>query len=162
MFRRIGAAVLAVLTIATATGCAEDGTRSSAARAGPALSPLVSGPPWYDDVAPAEAGVTVGAKGTPCELPITFSLPARWVAEPVGDAAGVTLGGSRLRCEVDAKPADNVGFLRVWAVDAAPSARGPHWRSSWPSTAGSARSSTGGCGAARWTWWRPPTSSRTG
>ncbi|MFI0794909.1 lipoprotein [Micromonospora rubida] len=120
MFRRIGAAVLAVLTIATATGCAEDGTRASAARAGPAPSPLVSGPPWYDDVAPAEAGVTVGAKGTPCELPITFSLPARWVAEPVGDAAGVTLGGSRLRCEVDAKPADNVGFLRVWAVDAAP------------------------------------------
>ncbi|WP_229402562.1 lipoprotein [Micromonospora okii] len=121
MFRRICAAVLAALILATAAGCADDGPRTTGGRAGggpvPAPSPFVSGPPWYDDTAPAGAGVTVGAKGTPCELPVTFSLPARWTAEPVGDAAGTTLGGSRLRCEVDAKPAGNVGFLRVWAVD---------------------------------------------
>ncbi|RGC66092.1 hypothetical protein C5N14_24980 [Micromonospora sp. MW-13] len=121
MFRRIGAAVLAVLTIATAAGCAGGSPRPASARAeaGPAPSPFVTGPPWYDEVAPAEAGVTVGARGTPCELPITFSLPARWIAEPVDDASGMTLGGSRLRCEVDAKPAGSVGFLRVWAVDEA-------------------------------------------
>jgi hypothetical protein len=121
VFRRIGAAVLAALILATTAGCAEEGTRAAAGRAGggpvPAPSPFVSGPPWYDDVTPAEAGVTVGAKGTACHLPVTFSLPARWAARPVGDAAGTTLGGSRLRCEVDAKPAGNVGFLRVWAVD---------------------------------------------
>ncbi|WP_320066786.1 lipoprotein [Micromonospora sp. RTGN7] len=115
MFRRTGAALVAALVLLTAAGCAEEMTARTAT---PGASPVVSGPPWYDEVAPAPAGVTVGAGGSACELPITFSVPARWAAAPVGDASGMTLGGSRLRCEVDAKPAGKVGFLRVWAVEA--------------------------------------------
>ncbi|MFC8847161.1 MULTISPECIES: lipoprotein [unclassified Micromonospora] len=116
MLRRIGVALLAVLCTVPAAGCADDGTRA-AAGAGP--SPVVSGPPWYDEVGPAEAGVTVGGKGSPCELPVTFSLPAGWAPEAVAEEATITLGRARLRCEVDAKPAGSVGFLRVWAVDGA-------------------------------------------
>ncbi|WP_431893627.1 lipoprotein [Micromonospora haikouensis] len=114
MLRRIGAVLLAVLCTVPAAGCADEGTRAATSY-GP--SPVVTGPPWYDEVAPAEAGLTVGAPGSPCELPVTFSLPTGWTPEAVAEEATITLGGARLRCEVDAKPAGSVGFLRVWAAD---------------------------------------------
>ncbi|MDI5941453.1 MULTISPECIES: lipoprotein [unclassified Micromonospora] len=114
MLRRIGAVLLAVLCTVPAAGCADEGTRAATSY-GP--SPVVTGPPWYDEVAPAEAGLTVGAPGSPCELPVTFSLPTGWTPEAVAEEATITLGGARLRCEIDAKPAGSVGFLRVWAAD---------------------------------------------
>ncbi|MGC4804301.1 lipoprotein [Micromonospora sp. DT233] len=109
---------MSALVLLTAAGCADGGSGPTAARAAaPGASGVVSGPPWYDEVAPARAAGTVGAGRSACQLPITFSVPARWVAEPVDDGSAMTLGGSRLRCEVDAKPAGNVGFLRVWAAE---------------------------------------------
>ncbi len=114
VLRRIGAALLALLCTVPAAGCADEGTRAATS---PGPSPVVTGPPWYDEVAPAEAGLTVGAPGSPCELPVTFSLPTGWTPEAVAEEATITLGGARLRCEVDAKPAGSVGFLRVWAAD---------------------------------------------
>jgi len=51
-------------------------------------------------------------------LPVSFDLAQSWLAKPVaGDPAGGLgkQGDLTLRCEVDAKPAGHLGFLRVWA-----------------------------------------------
>ncbi|MFF0445761.1 lipoprotein [Streptomyces sp. NPDC004609] len=60
---------------------------------------------------------TVGGKGSPCPLPVTFDLAPKWRPEAVkggGETAMPSLGPVRLVCEIDAKPAGHVGFLRVW------------------------------------------------
>ncbi|RZB19108.1 hypothetical protein StrepF001_09380 [Streptomyces sp. F001] len=72
----------------------------------------------------ARSGGTIGAEGSACELPVTFDIAEDWAAESVDAAAGGTaeeLADALLRqgpvtaaCEVDAKPAGNIGFLRVW------------------------------------------------
>ncbi|MEH1165114.1 lipoprotein [Micromonospora sp. CPCC 205539] len=114
MNRRV--AMLAALTLAVTAGCAESGTETTAAPSSSA-SPIASGPPWHDEVAPAEAGATVGAKGSECELPITFSVPADWKVTKVSGEAQLVVGRSTLKCEIDAKPAGLVGFLRVWSIN---------------------------------------------
>ncbi|MGW3730414.1 lipoprotein [Streptomyces sp. NPDC000851] len=72
----------------------------------------------------ARSGGTIGAEGSACELPVTFDIAEDWAAESVDAAAGGAaeeLADALLRqgpvtaaCEVDAKPAGNIGFLRVW------------------------------------------------
>ncbi|QGV80194.1 hypothetical protein EIZ62_19595 [Streptomyces ficellus] len=65
-------------------------------------------------------GVVLGAKGTPCVLPVTFETAPKWTAEAVSVAADPDFaalakqGTVTLVCEVDAKPAGHVGFVRVW------------------------------------------------
>ncbi|MBQ1075880.1 hypothetical protein KBX06_22360 [Micromonospora sp. C31] len=125
MRRRTRAAVLAALTIGLAGGCADGGESPSAggspsASPSATASPVTPGPPWYDEVVAAPAGTTVGGKGTPCELPVTFSVPARWKVEAVKGSAELgepRLGKALMLCEIDAKPAGSIGFLRVWRVD---------------------------------------------
>ncbi|MET8948209.1 lipoprotein [Streptomyces sp. NPDC004542] len=95
---------------------------------------------------PARSGGSVGAAGSPCELPVTFDIAADWKAEAVDAGSAGAADGSRrsggssgssgssgddglssalaeallrqgpvtLACEIDAKPAGNIGFLRVW------------------------------------------------
>ncbi|MFJ3246718.1 lipoprotein [Streptomyces sp. NPDC086782] len=73
------------------------------------------------------SGGTIGARGSVCELPVTFDIAESWKAEAVnptavGDSpAGKEVADALLRqgpvttvCEVDAKPAGNIGFLRVF------------------------------------------------
>ncbi|MFJ4468117.1 lipoprotein [Streptomyces sp. NPDC089424] len=70
------------------------------------------------------SGGTIGAEGSPCELPVTFDIAAQWTAESVsgpGKDAPEDLADMMWRqgpvtaaCEVDAKPAGHIGFLRVW------------------------------------------------
>ncbi|MFB7455488.1 lipoprotein [Streptomyces sp. NPDC056188] len=73
------------------------------------------------------SGGTIGARGSACELPVTFDIAEHWKAEAVdptaaGDSpAGKEVADALLRqgpvttvCEVDAKPAGNIGFLRVF------------------------------------------------
>lgn len=68
----------------------------------------------------AAKGGTVGAEGTACPLPVTFDLAERWKPKPVGIEADSPLaelgtqGPVSMACEIDAKPAGNIGFLRVW------------------------------------------------
>ncbi|MFJ3306563.1 lipoprotein [Streptomyces sp. NPDC086549] len=81
----------------------------------------------------ARSGGTIGAAGSACELPVTFALAKRWKAKAVhagaassassgsdgelaGDLADALLhqGPVTMACEIDAKPAGNIGFLRVW------------------------------------------------
>ena len=75
----------------------------------------------------AESAGTVGATGSACALPVTFDIAVGWKAEAVDGLAAAASGGpdgdlaeSLLRqgpvtlvCEIDAKPAGAVGFLRV-------------------------------------------------
>ncbi|MFC4501633.1 MULTISPECIES: lipoprotein [Streptomyces] len=76
----------------------------------------------------AERGATVGAAGSACELPVTFDTAKSWKAKAVDAGEASEAGGDladladallhqgpvTMACEIDAKPAGNIGFLRVW------------------------------------------------
>ncbi|MBM9620206.1 lipoprotein [Streptomyces zhihengii] len=68
---------------------------------------------------------SVGAETSACPLPVVFDLAEGWspeavAHEPDGEfAALLEQGPVSLRCEIDAKPAGHIGFLRVWAGGAA-------------------------------------------
>ncbi|WP_210593461.1 lipoprotein [Streptomyces sp. GESEQ-35] len=89
----------------------------------------------------AASGGTLGGAGSACELPVTFDIAEDWTAEAVdGGSAESGAGASSsdgsdgelaeditdallhqgpvtLACEIDAKPAGNIGFIRVWTGD---------------------------------------------
>ena len=92
------------------TGCSEaaEGDESKAS-ARPTATAETSGP---HDTA-ATSGGSIGAAGSACELPVTFDIAKSWKAEAV--EAPLSQGPVSLACEIDAKPAGNIGFLRVWA-----------------------------------------------
>lgn len=114
---------LAALVTGLMTGCAAEeavpdaASGSSAASARPAPTAKV-----------APRGGSVGATGSACELPVTFDIAEFWKAEAVdaeeettatGDLADLAdaflrQGPVTMACEVDAKPAGKIGFLRVW------------------------------------------------
>ncbi|MFF4487967.1 lipoprotein [Streptomyces sp. NPDC001544] len=74
----------------------------------------------------AESGGRTGTVGSACELPVTFDVAEGWKAKAVeagghadgvaGDLADALLhqGPVTAVCEIDAKPAGHIGFLRVW------------------------------------------------
>ncbi|WP_326697966.1 lipoprotein [Streptomyces sp. NBC_01754] len=70
---------------------------------------------------PAAKGVELGGPGSACPLPVTFDLAKDWKpqaveVEPGSGAAELAEQGTvTLVCEIDAKPAGNIGYLRVWA-----------------------------------------------
>ncbi len=69
----------------------------------------------------AAKGGTVGGSGSGCELPVVFDLAQHWKAkavapvEPDSELAELARQGPvAMVCEIDAKPAGHIGFLRVW------------------------------------------------
>ncbi|GHI03829.1 hypothetical protein Scel_21500 [Streptomyces cellostaticus] len=97
-----------------------------------------SGSPSASDAAAkstaAASGGSIGAAGSACQLPVSFDIARHWKAKAVdaekemaktsggsdGDVTGA-LADAFLRqgpvttaCEIDAKPAGAIGFLRVW------------------------------------------------
>ncbi|MFI9120134.1 lipoprotein [Streptomyces bikiniensis] len=81
---------------------------------------------------PAVAAASLGGRGTACPLPVSFSLPKDWKPNAIElptdpDLADLARRGPAvMRCEIDAKPAGLIGFLRVWTLEkgsARPSAR---------------------------------------
>lgn len=72
--------------------------------------------------AAAVTGITVGAKGSACELPVTFQVTKSWKPEAVDSSStGDPALDAILRqgpvtgvCEIDGKPSGHIGFLRVW------------------------------------------------
>ncbi|GGS06819.1 hypothetical protein GCM10010269_52170 [Streptomyces humidus] len=76
----------------------------------------------------AARGGSVGASGSACELPVAFDVAESWKAKAVradeasaaaGDLAELAdallrQGPVTMACEIDAKPAGKIGFLRVW------------------------------------------------
>jgi uncharacterized lipoprotein len=69
----------------------------------------------------AKAGAEVGPQGSACAMPVTFSTADKWKAETAEQ--DFTTGGVKLLCEIDAKPAGSVGFIRVWKADGATDAK---------------------------------------
>ncbi|MFF7390969.1 lipoprotein [Streptomyces scabiei] len=123
-----------VLLAGVLTGCSEpapDGHATpSASTTGAATA---GGKDTAEDAGAAKSGGSVGAAGSACPLPVTFDTAEEWRPEAVetgtpGDDGGseqdelaAELAEGLLRqgpftaaCEIDAKPAGNIGFIRVW------------------------------------------------
>ncbi|MDX3062546.1 MULTISPECIES: lipoprotein [Streptomyces] len=105
--------------------------------------------------APAEAaekGGSLGGPGSACELPVSFDLAAGWKpqaveVEPGSDLAALAEQGSAtMVCEIDAKPAGNIGYLRVWqgkGAGTAPRAALEDFLAGDPNAAGASYEETG-------------------
>ncbi|MFG3659810.1 lipoprotein [Streptomyces sp. NPDC047706] len=110
------------LAVALLTGCGQAARDDAEASA----SASAAGGPERADGAAGDAGSggTIGAAGSPCELPVTFRIAARWEAESTAvpgedvpeEVADMVWrqGPVSAACEVDAKPAGHIGFLRIW------------------------------------------------
>ncbi|MER6282635.1 lipoprotein [Streptomyces sviceus] len=99
----------AALLAGVLTGCSEAGEGDDSTTSGrPSATAETSG----RDRTAASSGGTIGAAGSACELPVTFGIAESWKAEAV--KAPLSQGPVTLACEIDAKPAGNIGFLRVW------------------------------------------------
>ncbi|MEU0059367.1 lipoprotein [Streptomyces sp. NPDC006334] len=122
-----GLAVVAVLTGLT-TGCGEEGKGSAGSEVSAGASAAAKSP--AAGPAAAASGGSVGPDGSACELPVTFDTAKAWKAKAVaaadqkgdtGNALADELADALLHqgpvtmaCEIDAKPAGNIGYLRVW------------------------------------------------
>ncbi|WAZ26107.1 lipoprotein [Streptomyces cinnabarinus] len=95
------AAVLVVLLTGCSSGAEDKDAKASASPSAAAKDSSV-----------ADSGRPLGGKGSDCELPVTFDIAEEWTAESV--EAPLDQGPVTLACEVDAKPAGNIGFLRAW------------------------------------------------
>ncbi|GHB06199.1 lipoprotein [Streptomyces chryseus] len=120
----VAAVAVAVLMLA---GCSSAPDGGAAARDQPAKKPGGSAPAGTRDDA---EGAALGGSGTACALPVTFRTAADWTAEKVtaGDEDDVfsslaRQGPVKLVCEIDAKPAGNIGYLRVWTGEGGGSPR---------------------------------------
>jgi hypothetical protein len=108
----------AALLAGVLTGCSEaaEGDDSKAS-ARPSATAAATARATAEASGPADTAVssggTIGAAGSACELPVTFGTAKGWKAEAV--EAELSQGPVTLACEIDAKPAGNIGFLRVWA-----------------------------------------------
>ncbi|MFI9770750.1 lipoprotein [Streptomyces sp. NPDC052415] len=110
------AAVLVVLVAGCSSGAGDNGpTPSDASSATRAAAAAV------------RSGGSLGGAGSPCALPVTFDIAEEWKAEAVGGDGEVSQeiadavlrqGPVALVCEVDAKPAGSIGFLRAWTGEA--------------------------------------------
>ncbi|MEU5980003.1 lipoprotein [Streptomyces sp. NPDC047315] len=115
--RRIAGLTTLPLAFALLTGCGTEAEPSG--KAAPSSAPSASADA-ANGPAPATGPVrSVGAKGSPCALPLTLDAPADWKAAPVkleGDVAAAigAQGTVTLACELDARPSGATGFLRVW------------------------------------------------
>lgn len=115
-----------VLLAGVLTGCSE----AAEGEAGTSSRTSATAEPTGRSDAQARSGGTIGAAGSACELPVTFDIAEDWTAEAVDagaasadatddlddDIADALLrqGPVTAACEVDAKPAGNIGYLRVW------------------------------------------------
>ncbi|MEU8677062.1 lipoprotein [Streptomyces sp. NPDC048560] len=118
--RALVPAVLATLAL-SGCGSSDSGTDGGEATA---KQPSQQGTTGAADSAagkPVTAGGTLGAAGSACPMPVTFDFAASWTPEAVEVDPGSELaalgqqGPVTMICEIDAKPAGNIGYLRVWA-----------------------------------------------
>jgi hypothetical protein len=126
--RRLVPAVLAAVVL---TGCSSESDGGGAADEPTAVGSAEAGADKTADGTADKAadkaaakGGTVGGSGSACTLPISFDLAADWkpkavTVDPDSEFGDLLVQGPvTLACEIDAKPAGNIGFLRVWAGDA--------------------------------------------
>ncbi|RSM87863.1 hypothetical protein DMH04_09025 [Kibdelosporangium aridum] len=88
----------------------------------PTTTPGASGAP-----AAASSAGRVGGADSACKLPLSFDLADKWKPKAIEDPASlgslVSQGGFTAACEIDAKPAGHLGFLRIWTSTKTGSAR---------------------------------------
>jgi hypothetical protein len=102
--------VALVVLLAAVGGCGDDSAPPAAAPAGTSAPPAAADG-WGDPAPAAKAGRSAPA----CDLPVIFDIAAEWVAKPVGADAAAEFGGpNRVACEIDAKPAGVIGFIRAF------------------------------------------------
>jgi hypothetical protein len=112
--------VPAALATVVLTGCSSEGDSDRpqpGASAKGAAKGEAQGAGKGDAAKAAAKGGTVGGAGSPCALPVSFDLAAGWKPKAVKEDKQFGLlkqGPVTLVCEIDAKPAGNIGFLRVW------------------------------------------------
>ncbi|MEV8536843.1 lipoprotein [Streptomyces sp. NPDC051211] len=111
----------AVVVMGGLVGCeGADAGGKAKASAAPTAAPSAAAPG-----SGVKAAGSVGADGSGCRLPVVFDLAEDWKPKTVArndDERFASLfeqGGLTLTCEIDAKPAGNIGFLRVWTADKA-------------------------------------------
>ncbi|MGW3624376.1 lipoprotein [Streptomyces sp. NPDC000880] len=107
------ALVMGVLVTGVLTGCSTEPKPEKPAGGKASAKDAAKG----DGPGTAAKGGTVGGAGSPCALPVAFDLAADWRPKAVKSdpALGVLKQGPvTLVCEIDAKPAGHIGFIRVW------------------------------------------------
>jgi hypothetical protein len=78
------------------------------------MAPFCGGDPA--PVASSSAAVPAGiGPGTACPAPVAFDTAEKWSPEAISEVS-VNREGRALICEIDAKPAGILGFIRVWSV----------------------------------------------
>lgn len=110
------------------TACSEPTSTDEAKESSPSVSESESA----KAAEAVESGGTVGPAGSACELPVIFDTAAKWKPKAI-DTAPVESGNEiaeelaegllhqgpfTAACEIDAKPAGNIGFIRVWTGEA--------------------------------------------
>jgi hypothetical protein len=127
---RVAVAAAVVVMLGGCAGTADDDGKKSASAAASAKGAAAG----EAKATAAARGGTLGPAGSACELPVSFGIAKGWKPKSIdaekelakvsegedGDLAG-ELAAALLRqgpvvaaCEIDAKPAGNIGFLRVW------------------------------------------------
>ncbi|MFJ8887672.1 lipoprotein [Streptomyces sp. NPDC102402] len=115
----IRALVPAILTAAALAGCSSSGGTGTDAGGNDAGKNGDSAPAKASKSA-AEKGARLGGAGSACELPVSFDLAAGWKPEAVDVDPGSEFaelgrqGSATMVCEIDAKPAGHIGYIRVW------------------------------------------------
>ncbi len=113
-------ALAALAAAGLLTGCL--GTEAKPDRTADGTADSAAGTPAAKATSPASASpkATLGGPGTACALPVSFELAADWKPNVIKNAedpefAALTRQGPVLSvCEIDAKPAGHLGYLRVW------------------------------------------------
>ncbi|MFE6226552.1 MULTISPECIES: lipoprotein [unclassified Streptomyces] len=117
------ALLASVLLTAGACGTTPEPDPSASAAPSSATSP--SATPSATPSAARAAG-SLGGPGTPCALPVSFSLAEDWEPKAVEVPADpdfadlVKQGPATIVCEANAKATGNLGFLRVWSAPKGP------------------------------------------
>lgn len=126
----VGLAAGTALLAAVSSGCAGSSGTDGEGRPASTATAATNGAAART----AASGGTIGAAGSACELPVSFDIAKQWKAKGIdaeaelskasndsggglsGDLADAFLrqGPVTTACEIDAKPAGNIGFLRVW------------------------------------------------
>ncbi|NDL58104.1 lipoprotein [Phytoactinopolyspora mesophila] len=107
-----GTAALVVAIAYSISSCG--GSAGDAAPAPTPVAPTTTpGDPFDEGATAAASSMSLTDSGA-CDLPLTFDLAAQWTAEAVPADSDFERGGFLPRCEIDAKPAGWIGYIRVW------------------------------------------------
>ncbi|MET9432622.1 lipoprotein [Streptomyces sp. NPDC006551] len=117
--RALAPVLAAVTAVGVLAGCGTEKASTPEVKEAPAAGATTAA----KDKTAAKAAASLGEPGTACVLPVSFGLAADWKPKAVkvdeGDELAVALGKqgpATMVCEIDAKPAGNIGYLRVWTA----------------------------------------------